>query len=58
MMTMTKVDTSESGATASIGKENGQVVGSLVVCDKMPDEDPAHDPAEDVEIEEHKILFE
>ncbi len=37
------------------GKKGG---GWVIVCDKMPDEDPAHDPAEDAEIEEDGDLVE
>ena len=37
------------------GKKGG---GWVIVCDKMPDEDPAHDPAEDAEIEENGDLVE
>ena len=56
MMMRAKVDISESGVTASPGEGKREVVGSL--CDKMPDEDPAHDPAEDAEIEEVGDLVE
>ena len=54
MMTRTKVDISESGADRFTwkGKRSG------VMCDKMPEEDPAHDPAEYAEIEEEGILVE
>jgi len=37
------------------GKRSG---GWVVVCDKMPDEDPAHDPAEYAEVEEEGTLVE
>lgn len=37
------------------GKKAG---GWVVVCDKMPDEDPAHDPQGDADITEHEDLFE
>jgi len=56
MMTRTKVDISESGAIASLGKVNGRASG--VMCDNMPDEDPAHAPAEYAEIEEEGTLVE
>ena len=57
-MMMTKVDISESGASDRFtwkGKRSG---GWVVVCDKMPDDDPANDPAEDEEIEEEGTLVE
>ena len=34
------------------GKKSG---GWVVVCDKMPDEDPSHDPDDDGEIEDDNI---
>ena len=49
-MTRTKVEVSKSGAAASL---NSQVRGSSCVIRCLTDEDPAHDPAKDVEIEEN-----
>ena len=51
-MTRTKVEVSKSGAAASL-KWNSQVRGSSCVIRCLTDEDPAHDPAKDLEIEEN-----